>query len=184
MRPLGVRDGDRVSVCGCPRPVAGAAATPYQPWRRVAEQAMAAGAVRRAGGRDPRTPRTSLRRALGTGRRVRRVSGRRALARRGRTGAADEHHADRGVAKAREPHGVRRHRAAAHCRGRRDADRRAVRSDACERNGPWAASDISLSRFDQCVCHYERRCRRARPCIDDISVDEVIAAVERRITSR
>ena len=53
-----------------------------------------------------------------------------------------------------------------------------------ERNGPWSPDDISLSRFDQCVCHYERRCRRDRPCIDDISVDEVIAAVERRITAR
>ena len=53
-----------------------------------------------------------------------------------------------------------------------------------ERNGPWARSDISLSRVDQCVCHYERRCRRSRPCIDDISVDEVIAAVERRIAAR
>ena len=53
-----------------------------------------------------------------------------------------------------------------------------------ERNGPWSPADISLSRFDQCVCHYERRCRRDRPCIDDISVDEVIAAVERRIAPR
>jgi ADP-heptose:LPS heptosyltransferase len=25
-----------------------------------------------------------------------------------------------------------------------------------ERNGPWSPDDISLSRFDQCVCHYER----------------------------
>jgi lipopolysaccharide heptosyltransferase I len=52
-----------------------------------------------------------------------------------------------------------------------------------ERNGPWSPSDISLSRFDHCVCHYERRCRRSRPCIDDISVDEVIAAVERRVAA-
>lgn len=53
-----------------------------------------------------------------------------------------------------------------------------------DRNGPWSPSDISLSRFDQCVCHYERRCRRSQPCIDDISVDEVMAAVERRIAAR
>jgi lipopolysaccharide heptosyltransferase I len=53
-----------------------------------------------------------------------------------------------------------------------------------ERNGPWSASDISITRYDQCVCHYERRCRRAQPCIDDISVEEVIAAVERRVAAR
>jgi lipopolysaccharide heptosyltransferase I len=53
-----------------------------------------------------------------------------------------------------------------------------------ERNGPWAAGDISISRYEQCVCHYERRCRRPRPCIDDISVNEVVAAVERRIAAR
>jgi lipopolysaccharide heptosyltransferase I len=53
-----------------------------------------------------------------------------------------------------------------------------------ERNGPWSPSDISISRYDQCVCHYERRCRRDSPCIDDISVDDVIAAVDRRIAAR
>jgi ADP-heptose:LPS heptosyltransferase len=53
-----------------------------------------------------------------------------------------------------------------------------------ERNGPWLPSDISISRFTQCVCHYERSCRRDRPCIDDISVDEVVAAVDRRVAAR
>ena len=53
-----------------------------------------------------------------------------------------------------------------------------------ERNGPWSASDISISRYDQCICHYERRCRRGQPCINDISVDDVIAAVDRRIAAR
>ena len=53
-----------------------------------------------------------------------------------------------------------------------------------ERNGPWSAADISISRFDQCICHYERRCRRSQSCIDDISVDEVVAAVERRLAPR
>jgi lipopolysaccharide heptosyltransferase I len=53
-----------------------------------------------------------------------------------------------------------------------------------ERNGPWSPADISNSRFDRCVCHYERRCRRDRPCIDDITVDEVVAAVERRVAAR
>jgi heptosyltransferase I len=53
-----------------------------------------------------------------------------------------------------------------------------------ERNGPWAPADISISRYDQCGCHYERRCRRDRPCIDDISVDEVLATIERRLAAR
>ena len=53
-----------------------------------------------------------------------------------------------------------------------------------ERNGPWSPADISISRIDHCVCHYERRCRRAQPCIDDISVDDVVAAVERRVAAR
>ena len=50
-----------------------------------------------------------------------------------------------------------------------------------ERNGPWSAADVTLSRNGECVCHYERRCRRARACIEDIGVDEVLAAVERRV---
>jgi len=53
-----------------------------------------------------------------------------------------------------------------------------------ERNGPWSPADISISRFEHCACHYERRCRRTQPCIDDISVDEVIAAVDRRMAAR
>jgi heptosyltransferase-1 len=53
-----------------------------------------------------------------------------------------------------------------------------------ERNGPWAAADIAISRFDRCACHYERQCRRSQPCIDDIGVDEVMAAVERRVAAR
>jgi ADP-heptose:LPS heptosyltransferase len=53
-----------------------------------------------------------------------------------------------------------------------------------ERNGPWSPSDISLSRADQCICHYERRCRRDYLCIDDIGVDEVVAAVDRRVAAR
>jgi ADP-heptose:LPS heptosyltransferase len=29
-----------------------------------------------------------------------------------------------------------------------------------ERNGPWIDADITLSRYEGCQCHYERRCRR------------------------
>jgi heptosyltransferase I len=50
-----------------------------------------------------------------------------------------------------------------------------------ERNGPWSPADVSVSRLDRCVCHYERRCRLDTPCIDDIGVDEVLGAVERRM---
>jgi lipopolysaccharide heptosyltransferase I len=50
-----------------------------------------------------------------------------------------------------------------------------------ERNGPWAPADVSVSRFERCVCHYERRCRLSECCIDGISVDEVLAAAERRL---
>ena len=46
------------------------------------------------------------------------------------------------------------------------------------------AADISLTRIDQCVCHYERRCRSERTCIDDISVEEVASAVVRRVAAR
>jgi lipopolysaccharide heptosyltransferase I len=50
-----------------------------------------------------------------------------------------------------------------------------------ERNGPWDPGDISLSRFDECVCHYQRRCRRDRPCIDDITLEDVRGAIDRRL---
>jgi lipopolysaccharide heptosyltransferase I len=49
------------------------------------------------------------------------------------------------------------------------------------RNGPWAPGDVSVSRVERCVCHYERRCRLSTPCIEDIGVEEVLAAVERRL---
>ena len=50
-----------------------------------------------------------------------------------------------------------------------------------ERNGPWAAADVSVSRVAQCECQYQRRCRRREPCIEDIGVEEVLAAVARRL---
>ncbi len=49
------------------------------------------------------------------------------------------------------------------------------------RNGPWAPRDLTLSRVATCACLYERRCRRAVPCIDDISSAEVVQAVRRRL---
>lgn len=52
-----------------------------------------------------------------------------------------------------------------------------------ERNGPWGLSDVALSRVHQCSCLYERKCRKAERCIDDISVAEVISAVQRRVAA-
>lgn len=49
------------------------------------------------------------------------------------------------------------------------------------RNGPWAPGDLTISRFDACVCHHKRRCRRDRPCLLDIAVDEVLGAIDRRL---
>ena len=52
------------------------------------------------------------------------------------------------------------------------------------RNGPWHPDDERVSRYDVCECHYRRRCARAVPCIDDILVEEVVDAVQRRLARR
>jgi heptosyltransferase I len=49
------------------------------------------------------------------------------------------------------------------------------------RNGPFAADDLSASRFDACACHHRRRCRRPTPCIEEIAVAEVQELLERRL---
>jgi heptosyltransferase I len=48
------------------------------------------------------------------------------------------------------------------------------------RNGPWADDDLAVSRFQGCVCHYQRRCRIAGWCLLDISPREVMDLVDRR----
>ena len=53
-----------------------------------------------------------------------------------------------------------------------------------ERNGPWSSADIAISRAPRCFCHYERKCRLLQPCIEDIGVDEVVAAAEYRVAAR
>jgi heptosyltransferase-1 len=50
-----------------------------------------------------------------------------------------------------------------------------------ERNGPWDPADITLSQYEACVCHYQRRCRRDTPCLADISVEDLVAAIDRRL---
>ncbi len=52
-----------------------------------------------------------------------------------------------------------------------------------ERNGPWLPEDVTVSRASLCQCHHLRSCRAARWCLLDVQVDEVLAAVERRMAS-
>jgi heptosyltransferase-1 len=50
-----------------------------------------------------------------------------------------------------------------------------------ERNGPWHPDDVAVSRAATCICFHKRRCLRGRACVEDIAVDEVFAACERRL---
>ena len=50
-----------------------------------------------------------------------------------------------------------------------------------ERNGPWIEEDAAVSRFDECGCHYDRRCHRRDWCLLDVPATEVCAAVQRRL---
>jgi lipopolysaccharide heptosyltransferase I len=52
-----------------------------------------------------------------------------------------------------------------------------------ERNGPWDPADESVSRAATCVCFHKRECQRGRPCVDDITVDEVLDACRRRVAA-
>jgi heptosyltransferase I len=49
------------------------------------------------------------------------------------------------------------------------------------RNGPWAPDDVTVSRAESCRCHHLRQCRLETMCLEDIQVDEVLAAVEKRM---
>jgi lipopolysaccharide heptosyltransferase I len=52
-----------------------------------------------------------------------------------------------------------------------------------ERNGPWHAGNVVVSRADRCRCHHLRRCTQPRMCLLDIEVPEVLHAVERRLAA-
>ncbi len=52
-----------------------------------------------------------------------------------------------------------------------------------ERNGPWLAADVAVSRADECVCFHKRQCLRGEACIDRISVAEVLAACTQRLAA-
>lgn len=49
------------------------------------------------------------------------------------------------------------------------------------RNGPWHPNDITLSRYAACQCRFKRRCASADWCLGGLTVDEVEAAVTRRL---
>ncbi len=60
------------------------------------------------------------------------------------------------------------------------------------RNGPWDHRDVSISRYESCSCHYKRVCQRRDAtshssedtwCLAEISVDEVMRAIEKRMGS-
>lgn len=50
-----------------------------------------------------------------------------------------------------------------------------------ERNGPYAAGDVAVSRYEVCGCHYDRRCHEPSWCLGQVEVAEVCAAVQRRL---
>jgi lipopolysaccharide heptosyltransferase I len=50
------------------------------------------------------------------------------------------------------------------------------------RNGPWDPRDIVITKFDECQCHYQRRCRvPERWCLGRLPAPEVMAAITQRI---
>jgi heptosyltransferase-1 len=51
------------------------------------------------------------------------------------------------------------------------------------RNGPWTARDVVVSRYEQCGCHYDRRCHERQWCLDEVIVREVCAAVQQRVSA-
>jgi ADP-heptose:LPS heptosyltransferase len=52
-----------------------------------------------------------------------------------------------------------------------------------ERNGPWLPEDETVSRAAICQCHHFRQCKIEKMCLLDIQVEDVLAAVERRLTA-
>ncbi len=53
-----------------------------------------------------------------------------------------------------------------------------------ERNGPWLANDIAVSRYSSCGCKYDRECHRDGWCLGTLPVSEVTAAVQHRLTDQ
>ena len=100
-----------------------------QPRRGVAQQTMAAVAVRRGGGVSSRREGPAVGRVVGTRRAGARAVGRRLVERRGQMRSADGGGRSRGAVPAGGVDRVGRYGPAAHRRRRRHAGRRALRSD-------------------------------------------------------
>ncbi len=49
------------------------------------------------------------------------------------------------------------------------------------RNGPWGREDTWVSRSERCECYHKRQCLAQHWCLGEVSVDEVDAAVNRRL---
>ena len=50
------------------------------------------------------------------------------------------------------------------------------------RNGPWASDDVIVSRYEACGCHYDRRCHQQEWCLEPVTVAEVTAAIQQRLS--
>ena len=150
--------------------------------RRVAEQALAAGALRRGRAVPRRAVRPAVGRAVGAGRAGARRRGRR------RVGGAALQAPPTTIANL-----VALSRAAAlvvsgdtgplHIAAAAGAPIVSLFGPTDPaRNGPWAAADRIVSRYETCACHYGRRCRAREWCLGAIEVDEVTRAIEARLS--
>lgn len=52
-----------------------------------------------------------------------------------------------------------------------------------ERNGPYRPDDVVVSQYDACGCHYDRQCHEVAWCLGNVTVAEVSAAVQQRLSS-
>lgn len=50
-----------------------------------------------------------------------------------------------------------------------------------ERNGPYAPDEVTVSKYETCGCHYDRRCHEPLWCLGEVGAAEVCAAVQRRL---
>jgi heptosyltransferase-1 len=51
------------------------------------------------------------------------------------------------------------------------------------RNGPFSAEDVTVSRHEDCECHYDRRCHATVWCLGEVPMAEVCAAVQQRLAA-
>lgn len=51
-----------------------------------------------------------------------------------------------------------------------------------QRNGPWSDRDVVVSRYDTCGCHYDRACHERAWCLQRVTVAEVTAAIQHRLS--